>query len=238
MKHPKTILVSALTIALFSLTLISGCKKEARETCTDGVKNGTETRIDCGGSCNVCAADVRIKTMTRFNATDSSTKTYSYTYDSQGRVETYKSPGPGTQTYTYYSDRIITTGNYLLETYFLNNYGFVDSLQIAVGSNIGYAYWPSSDAEGQRTGEIWSAGNLVSRGQQSFTYLTDKMNTIGYQNEGKVFMGKDSKNLISVATIGNVDIIHTYQFDAQNRVSQDQYRDQYGNDITTNYIYY
>ncbi|MES2619802.1 MAG: PKD domain-containing protein [Bacteroidota bacterium] len=51
----KAILYSTLLVMLFSVTLISGCKKEAKETCTDGVKNGTETGVDCGGSCAACS---------------------------------------------------------------------------------------------------------------------------------------------------------------------------------------
>lgn len=36
-----------------SILIISSCKKKA--TCTDGVQNGTETAVDCGGSCTPCS---------------------------------------------------------------------------------------------------------------------------------------------------------------------------------------
>ena len=55
MKNRNTILFSALFIAaLFIATLVSSCKPETTATCTDGVKNGNETSVDCGGSCAVC----------------------------------------------------------------------------------------------------------------------------------------------------------------------------------------
>jgi uncharacterized protein (TIGR02145 family) len=44
--------------AFAALTVIYlGCKKETRASCSDGIKNGTETDIDCGGSCSPCTAD-------------------------------------------------------------------------------------------------------------------------------------------------------------------------------------
>jgi len=47
------------SITVLSLLLYTGCKKEDSPeevvaTCLDGIMNGTETGIDCGGSCNSC----------------------------------------------------------------------------------------------------------------------------------------------------------------------------------------
>ncbi len=61
MKAYKTILGSTAMVLLFSVMLISSCKKETvtvTPTCTDGIKNGTETGVDCGGSCNACISPV------------------------------------------------------------------------------------------------------------------------------------------------------------------------------------
>lgn len=33
------------------------CVKEDKETCTDGIKNGKETDIDCGGDCTPCKVE-------------------------------------------------------------------------------------------------------------------------------------------------------------------------------------
>ena len=37
-------------------TCVNGACTTAQATCTDGIKNGTETDVDCGGSCPPCAA--------------------------------------------------------------------------------------------------------------------------------------------------------------------------------------
>src|SRR5437868_6185831 len=49
MKMKKLLLIVAVGLVLFS-----GCKKETKETCSDGIKNQNETGVDCGGSCMVC----------------------------------------------------------------------------------------------------------------------------------------------------------------------------------------
>ncbi len=54
MKNSKAILFSAIIIVLFSVTMLAGCKKETKATCTDGKQNGTETGVDCGGGCSAC----------------------------------------------------------------------------------------------------------------------------------------------------------------------------------------
>ena len=47
---------------LFSLSLLTNCgnddEMEASVTCTDGIQNGDETGIDCGGSCTTCETTV------------------------------------------------------------------------------------------------------------------------------------------------------------------------------------
>lgn len=52
----KTILLATLIIGFVAMAVISGCKKEATttQTCTNGVKDGDETGVDCGGSCDTC----------------------------------------------------------------------------------------------------------------------------------------------------------------------------------------
>ena len=49
-----------LTLITATAILINGCKKEEEgdlATCTDGIQNGTETGVDCGGSCSPCFDD-------------------------------------------------------------------------------------------------------------------------------------------------------------------------------------
>ncbi len=41
-------------ILFFFLLLLFSCSKDPVATCTDGIQNGTEIGIDCGGSCQAC----------------------------------------------------------------------------------------------------------------------------------------------------------------------------------------
>lgn len=58
MKH----IIKYTFLALFTLVILASCNKDdspttapiAEATCTDGIMNGTETAIDCGGSCTPC----------------------------------------------------------------------------------------------------------------------------------------------------------------------------------------
>lgn len=54
----KTIIFFKSTMLLFALVgtlmIVSCGDEEPMSSCTDGVKNGTETGIDCGGDCTAC----------------------------------------------------------------------------------------------------------------------------------------------------------------------------------------
>lgn len=41
-------------VILLIAVLAFSCSKEEKATCSDGIQNGTETGIDCGGSCDPC----------------------------------------------------------------------------------------------------------------------------------------------------------------------------------------
>ena len=58
MKNSRTILFSAILIALVAVAGVGGCKKEAMASCTDGIKNQNETGVDCGGSCSACVSQL------------------------------------------------------------------------------------------------------------------------------------------------------------------------------------
>lgn len=55
-------------IVIGSLTLTSSCNKD--ETCSDGIQNGDETGIDCGGSCSPCSTSTPTPTPTAAECTD------------------------------------------------------------------------------------------------------------------------------------------------------------------------
>ncbi len=56
----KTILLVMLIFA--GATMTTSCKKDEMKepTCSDGIKNGDETGIDCGGSCKPCEDDSKL----------------------------------------------------------------------------------------------------------------------------------------------------------------------------------
>ena len=41
-------------LLLLSFTLFYSCEKEPEASCSDGILNGSETAIDCGGECSSC----------------------------------------------------------------------------------------------------------------------------------------------------------------------------------------
>jgi hypothetical protein len=54
----------------------------------------------------------------------------------------------------------------------------------------------------------------------SFEYFTDKINTIGFQNMGITFLGKQNINLIKTETDSYPGENYTYMFDAKSRVTK------------------
>ena len=55
------ILFSYYTFFLVISLLIFSCKKEESESCSDGIKNQTETGVDCGGPCGNACDTVKIQ---------------------------------------------------------------------------------------------------------------------------------------------------------------------------------
>lgn len=247
----KTILLSTLLVAMFSITLISGCKKESKESCTDGVKNQNETGVDCGGSCGECPIP---KIKTEIYDYGGFLDTATYFYDSQGRVASIthtNSGAPDTEIFTYTADSIVVTGGQPRFTYLLNSDGYASSLFVANGQS-GFIYVDDAytyDTEGHLISRVnllngltrnfqWSEGNMISEtlnGNHRYTYthLADKVNTIGNQNKGKSFLGVDSKNMAgSGVDVSTGDTAYfSYEFDSQNRVTK------YVN-VNTTYTYY
>ena len=55
--------MTAAVLLLVMANVFNGCKKDEDDppTCVDGIKNGTETGIDCGGSCTPCPVEVTME---------------------------------------------------------------------------------------------------------------------------------------------------------------------------------
>ena len=57
MKRTIAVISGTFLFAALICMVYTGCKKkEAAESCTDGIKNQTETGVDCGGPCTACAS--------------------------------------------------------------------------------------------------------------------------------------------------------------------------------------
>lgn len=60
MKMMKFMFIALLGLSL--VTALPSCKKDKDDaTCTDGVQNGNETGVDCGGDCAACEVGVQGK---------------------------------------------------------------------------------------------------------------------------------------------------------------------------------
>jgi hypothetical protein len=255
MKNSKAFLAGAVVIALLSVTVMSGCKKDSNNTpstCSNGVKDGDETGVDCGGSCNACtAASARVKTYS-LAAPTFGNSIFTYTYDSHQRIATVTLSGSldhAVISYTYGANSITITSdqNRNSSVLTLNASGYAIS---AVGKDSAnntlstdtYTY----DSDGHlltstSSGETntWSNGNLATNDRgagdiYSYTYLTNKVNTMGNENVGRAFNGKSSLNLVDIETVsGSGSTAYSYQYDSQNRVTQAVH----GNETET-YTYY
>ena len=92
---------------------------------------------------------------------------------------------------------------------------------------------------GNRVGTSYLTGGFTYTGTSQ--YLMDKINTIGYENMGITFMGKQEKNLVQTAAISMSGVsltqTYTYQYDSQNRVTNSIVTTPGQNAISTSYAY-
>jgi hypothetical protein len=240
----KTYAFLVTLFCLFSITLISGCKKDDNNssTCSNGVKDGDETGVDCGGSCTACivtGGTAKIKTHTHPGRFAMITDTY--VYDSMGRAVSITS-SDDTETYSY-------SGNTITHVFFgyttnskVNTQGYIDS---TAGQSGTYDVFYTYDSEGHllSTSNVsynhtytWSGDNMTGSSvfgtNDTYTYLSGT-NTIGNANKGEAFLGKDSKNLVATKVSSGSSYTYSYTYDSQNRVASMS-----DGNITESFTYY
>jgi len=232
MKSTSTFLFSAVFIALISITSFSGCDKNDTlpQTCSNGIKDADETGVDCGGSCNDCTTEAfRIKTYshTAFSTSSSGYTTETYAYDNKGRVSTITYTGffTGVSTYTYGNGNVtLVDRDNFTSVYTLNSLGYATSVTWVGGPTYNFLYDSEWQLLDDGTGIYsWTANNItfVRPELSGFTFLTDKVNTVGNVNKGISFLGKDSKNLPESKQYGTGGkYFYTYEYDSQNRVTK------------------
>jgi len=206
-----TIFVIATLVALIVVTGISGCKKEDDDT---SKKAGVTPKI---------------KTLSYYDPWSLATRTETYAYDAQGRVTTVTtsfSDGSSGSVVSYsYGTNYMTETRPGIgpKTYALNSDGYVSDYFLGT---------QTYDADGHVTSDgthtyTWANGNLISStndpsGSLTFTYHTDKTNTIGNDNKGMSFFGKESKNLINTSTNGSGTVlVYSHEYDSQGRVTKE-----------------
>lgn len=221
--HPQTFIYSLLILIL----VFSNCKKSDDEAPESAV------------------VIPKIKVMTCYQNNSISFQ-QTFEYDQAGRLAKRTNVGDYEDTFIYHADKIIISKHYierdttfLLDTLFLDSRGLV----IAESGRGTYEY----DAKGFQTaflvGQLLtyqvSGENTVKREAwefkngawekvvtTDFKFLQNRANTIGNENMGISFYGKQDKNLRSEAcyvfheNTTNTGILHTfhYEWDAQNRV--------------------
>lgn len=250
MKTKQPILVLATMLATVFITTLGGCTKPADNeplTCSNGVMDGDETGVDCGGSCTACTAGMaRVKTI---SGSTSNNYTDSITYDAQNRQIKYW--GTDVATYTYTATTIVkqVTGGTTpgTTTYTLNTDGYATSATQRFTTGTVWLYRFAYDADGHQTLQVrtdsaanvlidstvqtWANGNLVSSyiatynfpgyiySNYTYTYVAGKANTIGNQNQGIAFLGKDSKEPVNTYTSNSTVYSYVYEYDASGRIA-------------------
>lgn len=214
-------------IILGAAAVLAGCKKD------NGDKGG-------GGG----GSTARIHT--RYSETAGDTSTFTYEYNMDGKLTKLVHSKAGqedyVQLYVYSAGRVEyllpSASDTIRSTYFLNSQGLADSSVSEFGESVTrFSY----DANGYLIRGVRSnmghdflaatysiaGGNLVSIANdppvnytETYTY-TDKVNTIGNENTGQGWMGKQSVNLMATQHIepSNYNSSFTYEFDSLGRVS-------------------
>ena len=219
-----------LTTAILAMVFV-GCKKDDVSP-----TNSTSTSVS---STPKILKEYEYNILNDSIILDSSIITYSY--DDKGRLATKKEDNY-TESYTYLSANLIKVSI----LYFKNDVSIdseeysimLDSKGLAVKHYIFekdtlFLYFSPEGFFKNKSGNLIEVldGNVLKEGTTTYEYYLDKINTIGNDNRGMPFMGKDSKNLVKTVkytgtTVNTVskrkrstsDYSYTYEFDSKNRV--------------------
>ena len=233
-----------LSTAILALVFV-GCKKDEVKPTDSSTASNSSTSISTVPK--ISKEKVYFENSTMGNDTIVTT----YTYDSKGRLVSSKS-NSYTTTYNYVSANLITT-TYFYEndsvkqenistSYILDSKGNASKMYSSIMKDTISIYY-SPDGYNRGSGSMLNFklevidGNVVNKNNIAYEYYLDKINTIGSENKGIYFYGKDSKNLVKsdkwVGTNGmssNTD--YSYEFDSKNRVIKSV-----RNQVSTNGLY-
>lgn len=178
------------------------------------------------------SSPTRIKTITHTDTQGNNPVTETYFYDNADRLSSITVQDSLVTSYRYNDLTVIETYGDQNNVYAINKDGYTTSINFYydVLATITYdgvpgEYTYRKEGNGTETAFTWAGGNLVYTdllGGVNLKYLSDKTNTIGNENTGRRFLGKDSKNLVDTETYLNASttITYQYEYDAQNRVTK------------------
>jgi hypothetical protein len=222
-----------IILSLVILTLVFvGCKKEDT--------NKTNTTSNSVSSTPKILKEYEYNILNDSIILDSSIITYSY--DDKGRLATIKEDNY-TESYTYVSANLINVSRLYYEndgtlksgkySIILDSKGLATKHYVDEKDTLFLYYTSDGFLKGNKIDHIIEVfgGNVIKETNASYEYYIDKNNTIGNENRGIYFLGKDSKNLVKSAkytgtTVTTVskrkrstsDYSYTYEFDSKNRV--------------------
>ncbi len=235
---------------MFAVLGLASCKKD--EVTTTPSTNQTSSLTD-----TLVVAKTRIKT--KFDKDHTSY----YLYDANGRQikSYYVDDNSYYSTMEYLSNNQIVEKNYHGDTlrdsrkYTLNEKGYVVYTESLDNKTIDTTYYDVNGFHKFTNNDQLTIenGNLMKRIYtpentnnesviETYTYYMDKLNTIGLKNEGEIYWGKDSKNLIKTekayGAYGDYSATYTYEFDTKGRVSKKMTKNEStGNIYTSSYTY-
>ncbi len=225
-------------IALVVFMAMGGCKKETLGACGNGKMDAGESGVDCGGGCKPCSAgDYRLKSVVRIEGNDTATTNLFYTEN--GLIDStsyFVRPANAIYSITkfVYSNNQVSITNHnggvvgiAFCRYTLNSSGY--AVKLENGWYDGYVYDSTSltyDTEWHLLEDsltTYANGNRVTGPNETYTYYTDKLNTIGNENMGQKYLGRQSRNVLASKTrTGNTPGTTTYicQYDSLDRLVQ------------------
>ncbi len=236
---------SSIFLCVFILLIVASCKKE--QECASsfpGLRIKTSSTWKQGNNKGGCGLTT-------------------HCYDEQGRSIRWES-NDCSVTWTYSDHTVYVKDMGGTSLFFLNEKGFYDSVysntrsSYAEHDNNGFLTRHVSAFEDGQIGSVStytvSDSNVVAStytdsvnhktSRYFVTFFLDKPNTIGYQNDGQLYLGSASKNLPErfYEILENGDTVlrgrYEYDFDNLNRVKTQRRYDESNYLETTNYTYY
>jgi len=240
-----------LSIGILALT---SCKKDSDESepmpliateTSDGItstfsyKDGRLDKIvNSDNSKTTFTYETSKVTVSEFESNGTISSTEIYTLNSKGLAISSTSTGKKKKSGNMITDRLmLKNSTSTTATYEYDANGYMTKVTMSDGTTTSSSTLVITDGN-PTSGTATSEGftfNLL------FAYFTDKTNTIGQENEGTTFLGKQSKNLLKSATISfigySVSSNYVYEYDSKNRVTNQTETDSDGNTHIVSYTF-